>query len=185
MASPTEASPPSAAWPNKDVVPQESLMNLMDGSADHIVLPNKPRTYVHRHGSRDTWGIVGGLQIKNLNTTKREHRSSRGSKFKRKIRAEVEKAQTEDRKGSLLSVNLHHKTPWPLAAIKDLREVLMRWGPPTNHTVSHTYISFLLLLGILRLETERDMLALFACSPGFIRSDAASALLDARWKYRR
>lgn len=124
-------------------------------------------------------------RLKNLNTTKREDRSLRGSEFKRKIRAEVEKAQTEDRKGSLLSVNLHHKTPWPLAAIKDLREVLMRWGPPTNHAVSHTYISFLLLLGILRVETERDMLALFACSPGFIRSDAASALLDARWKYRR
>lgn len=63
---------------------------------------------------------------KNSNTTKREDRSLRGSEFKRKIRAEVEKAQTEDRKGSLLSVNLHHKTPWPLAAIKDLREVLMR-----------------------------------------------------------
>lgn len=70
--------------------------------------------------------MMGGLQIKNLNKTKREHRTLRESKFKRKIRAEVEKAQTENRKGSLLSVNLHHKTPWPLAAIKDLREVLMR-----------------------------------------------------------
>lgn len=89
MASPTEASPPSAAWPNKDTVPQESQMNLMDGSEDRTVLTNHPRVFALIAGllshteAKTSVGDDGRTVIKR-NKRKGRRRSFTGTECQRK-----------------------------------------------------------------------------------------------------
>ncbi len=86
---------------------------------------------------------------------------------------------TREKRGTKASIRTS-PSPHPLA-IKDLREVLMSRRPQAHLSHSLMFASLSLpLLSIFRTEEEREMLAYFACSPSFIRSDAASALLEAR-----
>lgn len=108
MASPTEASPPSADWPNKDTVPQESPMNLMDGWADRFVLTNQPRrlaqiagrlNYTKQRHLGGWWQDKRLIKMMKIKTRKRQHRSLTETEFKTKLKVEVKKAQREDSKG--------------------------------------------------------------------------------------
>lgn len=183
MASPTEASPPSAAWANKDTVPQESLMNLVDGWADCIVLTNQPRRLAQIAGRlnyNETETFVGWWQderlikMRKIKTRKRQHRSLTETELKTKLKVDVKKAQREHTKGIFcLSISITK----PFGSHQRPQGSPNEVKTTTYHTVLHTYISFLLQVGG---EEERGTLALFACSPGFIRSDAAPTLLDAR-----
>lgn len=105
MASPTEASPPSAAWPNKDTVPKESPINLMDGWADCFVFTNQPHRLAQIAGWLNYTKQMGWWQDKRLikmmkiKTRKRQHRSLTETEFKTKLKVDVKKAQREDSKG--------------------------------------------------------------------------------------